>query len=153
MESHAFFRAFGWLPGPIARPLDRILTWKNERGLLDDEERHLRVYRSYAACCRDAADIVIIGHVHRAVDESGSVPRLIVLGGWQHRSCYLRVDEAGATHFVIPDRESEGNSLRGGDPSATGRSPAPPGLRRAGVEESGFKIADSKSENHESFNQ
>ncbi len=97
MESHAFFRAFGWLPGPIARPLDRVLTWKNERGLLADEERHLRVYRAYAASCRDSADIVVIGHVHRAVDEAGESPRLIVLGGWQHRSSYLKIDEAGAT--------------------------------------------------------
>ncbi len=49
MESRAFFRAFGWIPGPIARELDRVLAWKNQRGLLDDEERHLKVYRQYAA--------------------------------------------------------------------------------------------------------
>lgn len=105
MESHAFFRAFGLLPGPFARPLDRVLIWKNERGLLHDEERHLAVYRTYAASCRDVADLVIIGHVHRAVDEadSRSHPRLIVLGGWQYRSSYLCIDEAGAAFRVIPD--------------------------------------------------
>lgn len=103
MESRAFFRAFGCLPGPIARPLDRVLIWKNERGLLDDEERHLRVYRTYAQSCRDSADLVVIGHVHRAVDETGDGPRLIVLGGWQHRSSYLRIDDDGASFHVIPD--------------------------------------------------
>lgn len=103
MESHAFFRAFGLLPGPVARSLDRVLIWKNERGLLDDEERHLAVYRTYAASCRYVADLVIIGHVHRAVDQADSRPRLIVLGGWQYRSSYLRIDEAGAAFRVIPD--------------------------------------------------
>jgi UDP-2,3-diacylglucosamine hydrolase len=153
MESHAFFRAFGWLPWPLARPLDRVLTWKNERGLLDDEERHLRVYRAYAATCRAAADIVVIGHVHRAVDESGSVPRLVVLGGWQYRSSYLKVDEAGAIHCVILDREPGGIAPRGGDASSAGRSPAPLGLRRDEIEESGFKITDSKFKNPGYFDQ
>jgi UDP-2,3-diacylglucosamine hydrolase len=118
MESHAFFRAFGWLPLPIARTLDQILTWKNERGLLDDEERHLRVYRSYAASCRDVADLVVIGHVHRAVDESGDRPRLIVLGGWQHRLSYLKIDEAGASFHIVPDPEPGARSSQnGGDGS------------------------------------
>ncbi len=103
MESRAFFRAFGLLPGPFARPLDRVLCWKNERGLLADEERHLAVYRTYAASCRGVADLLVIGHVHRAVDEPGAGARLIVLGGWQHRSSYLRIDESEAIFRVIPD--------------------------------------------------
>jgi UDP-2,3-diacylglucosamine hydrolase len=125
MESHAFFRAFGWLPGPIARPLDRILVWKNDRGLLADEERHLRVYRAYAASCRDAADLVIIGHVHRPVDEPGDGPRLIVLGGWQRRSSYMRIDEAGATFHVALDdlHPAERSSTDGGDVSPTINAP------------------------------
>jgi UDP-2,3-diacylglucosamine hydrolase len=106
MESRAFLLAFGWLPGPAARPLDRVLSWKNERGLLADEERHLRVFRAYAESCRDLADLVVIGHVHRAVDEAvDSGPRMIVLGGWQHRSSYLKIDESGATFHVVPDPE------------------------------------------------
>ena len=103
MESRAFFRAFGWIPRPIATGLDHVLAWKNERGLLDDEERHLKVYRTYAASCRDVADLVVIGHVHRPVDEVCDGPRLIVLGGWQHRSSYLRIDESGACFHVVPD--------------------------------------------------
>src|SRR5205814_109577 len=67
MESRAFFRMFGLLPQPIARGLDQLLTWKNERGLHEDEERHLHVFRAYAAACRNLADLVVIGHVHRPV--------------------------------------------------------------------------------------
>jgi UDP-2,3-diacylglucosamine hydrolase len=102
MESHAFFRSFGLLPGPVARSLDRLLTWRNGRGLLADEERHLRVYRAYAESCRGVADLVIIGHVHRPVDEVTTGPRLIVLGGWQHRTSYLKIDEAGASVHLTP---------------------------------------------------
>jgi UDP-2,3-diacylglucosamine hydrolase len=120
MESHAFFRAFGALPLPIARPLDQVLTWKNERGLLDDEERHLRVFRAYAASCRGSADLVVLGHVHRPVDESGEGPRLIVLGGWQHRSSYLKIDETGATFHVVPGPDPRQPSAQcGGSTPAT----------------------------------
>jgi UDP-2,3-diacylglucosamine hydrolase len=118
MESRAFYRLFGLLPGPIAGPLDRVLAWKNQRGLLDDEERHLRVYRSHAAACRDRADLVVIGHVHRPVDEAEAAPRLIVLGGWQDRSSYLRINETGATFHVEanPERVDQPGSApnRGG---------------------------------------
>ncbi|MGP0069224.1 MAG: UDP-2,3-diacylglucosamine diphosphatase [Isosphaeraceae bacterium] len=118
MESHAFFRAFGWIPGPIAGRLDQALARKNALRLLDDEERHLRVYRKYAESCRDLADLVVIGHVHRPVDESGTAPRMIVLGGWQHHSSYLTIDERGAIFHVL--REGEHANSQG---SAT--SPCP----------------------------
>jgi UDP-2,3-diacylglucosamine hydrolase len=105
MESRAFFRAFGWIPAPIASGLDQVLAWKNERGLLDDEERHLKVYREYATTCRDVADLVVIGHVHRPVDESGSAPRMVVLGGWHRQSSYLTIDERGASFHVLREGE------------------------------------------------
>ncbi len=104
MESRGFFHLFGRLPGPVARGLDRLLTWKNQRGLLADEERHLRVYRAYAAACRDVADLVVIGHVHRPVDEPQCRPRLIVLGGWQCHSSYLCIDLSGASFHVDHER-------------------------------------------------
>ncbi len=105
MESRAFFEMFYRLPQPVADQLDRALCWRNERDLDADEERHLRVFRNYAAKCRGSADLVVIGHVHRPVDEPGfsATPRLIVLGGWQHRSSYLRVDESGARFQIIDD--------------------------------------------------
>jgi len=103
MESRAFFETFHRLPGPIAQRLDRTLTRRNERELDADEERHLRVFREYAAACRGSADLVVIGHVHRPVDEPGASPRLIVLGGWQHRSSYLKVDASGALFHIEGD--------------------------------------------------
>jgi UDP-2,3-diacylglucosamine hydrolase len=105
METQEFFRAFGLLPGPIARRLDQVLAWKNDRGLLADEERHLKVYRAYAAACRDLADIVVIGHVHRPVDEPEISPRLVVLGGWKHHPSYLRIDEGGAIFHSVGSRQ------------------------------------------------
>jgi UDP-2,3-diacylglucosamine hydrolase len=101
MESRTFFQMFGLLPNPVARGLDRLLTWKNERGLLADEERHLRVYRAYATACRDVADLVVLGHVHRPVDEAEDHPRLIVLGGWQRHSSYLRIDASSLVHAPL----------------------------------------------------
>lgn len=102
MESRAFFQTFHRLPRPIAHQLDRALIWRNERDLDADEERHLRVFREYAARCRGLADLVVVGHVHRPVDDSSGTPRLIVLGGWQRRMSYLRVDDSGA-QFRIED--------------------------------------------------
>lgn len=102
LESREFFQGFGLAPYPMARLLDVVLERKNQRGLADDERRHLKVYREYAAGLRDEADIVIFGHVHRAVDEPGP-PRLIVLGGWQARSSYLKIDAAGANFHVEGD--------------------------------------------------
>jgi UDP-2,3-diacylglucosamine hydrolase len=106
MEGRSFFVAFRRVPRPLAVALDQVLTWKNERGLAADEERHLRVFRQYAASCRGVVDLVVIGHVHRAVDDRETSPRLIVLGGWQRRSSYLRVDEAGAS-FRIADNPAD----------------------------------------------
>jgi UDP-2,3-diacylglucosamine hydrolase len=103
MESRAFFEGFGLVPGPIARVLDHVLAWRNERGLEADEARHLSVYRDYAAACRGSADLVVIGHVHSPVDDAETVPRLIVLGGWQRRTSYLKIDSAGASFHVERD--------------------------------------------------
>jgi UDP-2,3-diacylglucosamine hydrolase len=103
MESRAFFDAFNWVPGPLASMLDHVLEWRNDRGLEADEARHLRRYREYAAECQGNADIVVVGHVHRPVDEPESHPRLVVLGGWQHRASYLKTDDSGATFHIEHD--------------------------------------------------
>ena len=107
LESRWFFSAFGHVPTPLARPLDTLLAWNNDRKLLSDEERHLQVYRAYASRLRGAIDLVMIGHVHRAVDDTHSDPRLIVLGGWQARSSFVKVDERGATFHVIDDQNPQ----------------------------------------------
>jgi UDP-2,3-diacylglucosamine hydrolase len=110
MEGRAFFSGFGHVPLPLAHLLDSVLSWNNDRKLLSDEERHLQVFRAYASRFRGLADLVIIGHVHRAVDESQSEPRMIVLGGWQARSTFLKVDERGAKFQVEEIRDRPGGT-------------------------------------------
>jgi UDP-2,3-diacylglucosamine hydrolase len=122
LESQAFFEAFGRIPRPLAVMLDDMLTRRNERNLADDEKRHMRIYQAYAEQCRSVADLVVIGHVHAPADLVESRPRLIVLGGWQCRSSYLKVDETGAIFHV--ENEPPGNPE--GD-SATARALFNPG--------------------------
>jgi len=107
MESRAFFESFRRLPQSIGEQLDRTLTRSNEHEVYNDEERHLAVFREYAATCRGSADLVVIGHVHRPVDESCNSPRMVVLGGWQRRSSYLRIDAAGAQFSIEEDRPQD----------------------------------------------
>jgi UDP-2,3-diacylglucosamine hydrolase len=107
MEGSAFFKSFGMLPSPLATTLDVLLERKNLAGLDEDERRHLVVFRRYAAMLSGKTDIVVIGHVHRPVDDATSAPRMIVLGGWQERSSYLKLDETGASFHVLSDEERE----------------------------------------------
>ncbi len=102
MESRAFFRGFGALPKPVAVRLDAMLARKNSRELFADEERHLAIYRTYAGSLVSKPDLAILGHVHRPVDEATGGPRLIVLGGWQRGSSFLKIDEKGASFLVRP---------------------------------------------------
>ncbi len=106
MESQAFFSGFGHFPQPLAGVLDGVLTWSNDRRRQADEERHLRVFRGYASRLQGLADLVVIGHVHRAVDDAHAKPRMIVLGGWQNaRTSFLKVDDSGASFHVEHDRD------------------------------------------------
>jgi UDP-2,3-diacylglucosamine hydrolase len=105
MESQAFFHGFAMLPGVVARPLDRMLEHTNDRGRVASEERHLAVFRRYAREQARHADLVVVGHVHRAVCERTDEYRLVVLGGWHDRTNYLRIDDTGATPRSEPDPE------------------------------------------------
>jgi UDP-2,3-diacylglucosamine hydrolase len=107
MESREFKTAFELLPGPVAGLFDQLLERRNNSGLDADERRHLAVFRTYTAGLRGVADIVVIGHVHRAVDDAASDPRMIVLGGWQERSSYLKIDSSGASFHVVADQHQE----------------------------------------------
>jgi UDP-2,3-diacylglucosamine hydrolase len=102
MESQQFHRAFGQVPAPLAGLLDHALERKNERSLTADEERHLAVFRRYAEGLRGRTDLVVIGHVHRAVDDHQADPRMIVLGGWQRQTSFLRIDQ-GTVRFHVLD--------------------------------------------------
>jgi UDP-2,3-diacylglucosamine hydrolase len=104
MEGRAFLEAFRRVPGPLARGLDRLLERSNDRGFEADARRHLAVFRRYVAgLAGTPVDVVVLGHLHRVVDEAGPSPRLVVLGDWTHQSSYLRVDASGASLIVEPD--------------------------------------------------
>jgi UDP-2,3-diacylglucosamine hydrolase len=107
MESQTFFDSFGKLPAPLANALDVLLERSNERGLEENDRRHLIVYREYAASIRGTADLLVLGHIHKPLDESGSHPRMIILGGWHRRSSYLKIDASGATLVVEHDPLAE----------------------------------------------
>ncbi len=103
MESRAFLHAFERCPGPLARTLDHLLDHSNEKNREWDDRRHLAVFRKYAEQQGPAFDIVALGHIHRPVDEAGSQPRLIVLGGWHYQASYLKIDPSGASLVIEPD--------------------------------------------------
>jgi UDP-2,3-diacylglucosamine hydrolase len=111
MEGRRFFAGFGRIPHPLARVLDRALIWKDDRTRTPDEERHLRFFRTYASSFKGFADLVVIGHVHRAFDEPEPGPRMIVLGGWQARSSFLKVDREGARLHVLYDHNQPGAAV------------------------------------------
>jgi UDP-2,3-diacylglucosamine hydrolase len=107
LEGPRFFAGFGRIPHPLARALDRALIWKDDRTRTPDEERHLQFFRLYASRFNGRADLVVIGHVHRAIDEPMPGTRMIVLGGWQARSSFLKVDEEGARLHVEPEHNQQ----------------------------------------------
>jgi UDP-2,3-diacylglucosamine hydrolase len=110
LEGPRFFAGFGQLPHPLARALDVALIWKDDRTRTPDEERHLRFFRAYVSRFKGLADIVVIGHVHRAIDEPQSDPRMIVLGGWQAGTSFLQVDESGAHLHSLDDQNQPGTA-------------------------------------------
>jgi UDP-2,3-diacylglucosamine hydrolase len=122
LEGSRFFAGFGHIPNPLARVLDRALIWKDDRTRTPDEERHLRFFRMYASSFKGLADLVVIGHVHRAVDEPESGARMIVLGGWQARSSFLKVDEEGARLHVEYDHNQPGTAADARPQAAGGRT-------------------------------
>ncbi len=104
MESRAFLRGFSALPGPVAAHLEARLDRSNDvhRGAVD--RRHIAVYRRTADAMADEVDLVVLGHIHRPVDDTGP-PRMVVLGGWHQGASYLRIDGRGA-EFVVEPRPS-----------------------------------------------
>jgi UDP-2,3-diacylglucosamine hydrolase len=104
MESHAFLTAFSHLPDPVARRLDALLNKRNDRGRAADEARLAGVFRKHLADVSPQVDLAVFGHVHAPLDDPTTSPRMIILGGWQNGSSYLRVDDRGATLVVEPVR-------------------------------------------------
>jgi UDP-2,3-diacylglucosamine hydrolase len=108
LEGRRFFNMFSRIPHPLARTLDLALTWNDDRTRTPDEERHLQFFRAYSSRFNRLADLVVIGHVHRAVDERATSPRMIILGGWQTKGSFLRIDESGASLHVENDHNRPG---------------------------------------------
>ena len=106
MESRAFLAGFAMIPRRPALALQDRLEHSNEAHREADDLRHLAVYRRYADRLAGSADLVVLGHIHRATDDPGP-PRMVVLGGWHHRSSYLRIDGAGAAFVIEEDGAGE----------------------------------------------
>ncbi|CAN5634668.1 N/A [soil metagenome] len=100
MESRTFLQGFEALPGPLARRLETVLNQTNNRKLDTAERRHAVVFQRYAEGLAGTADLCLFGHVHRPIDVTGPALRWIVLGGWQERSSFVKVDDRGV-EFVI----------------------------------------------------
>jgi UDP-2,3-diacylglucosamine hydrolase len=102
MESHAFFRGFGLLPGTVAEALDLALERKNSARRQQDEARHIASFHAHAAAAAQGYDLAVFGHVHTPQDDRTISPRLVILGGWHDGLSFLRVDDRGATLEVEP---------------------------------------------------
>lgn len=100
LTSRAFLAAFRKVPTPIADALGALLKRTNDRHQDDFDRRGLDSFRQVALRFGDDHDIVIFGHVHKPMDTGEARPRLVVLGGWFERSCYLVVEGGVATHVV-----------------------------------------------------
>lgn len=103
LESRPFLGAFRMLPSAPAHWLDLALGHANEAGRAARDARHLAGFRRFADAQAPEFDLIVFGHVHVAIDDAGTRPRIVVLGGWHEQSSYLKVDQAGASLVVQPD--------------------------------------------------
>ncbi len=94
-----------FLTSPDRSPGPSIKSWRGatSAGSRPTKSGTCASIDEYAAQFQGSADIVVFGHVHRPVDLAHTNPRLIVLGGWQRRSSFLKIDASGATFHVEHD--------------------------------------------------
>ena len=101
METRLFLRAFRALPGRMARAMGDLLDSTNSVRRDATDRKHLAIYRAAADRVASEADICVFGHIHLTHDDRAGCPRMIVLGGWQHRSSYLRVSDLGEAELEV----------------------------------------------------
>ena len=101
LESRAFLAGFRRLPAPLADALGARLERTNAENHDAFERRGLEAYRKYVRGVGDRYDLVILGHVHRPLDDPTTRPRLVVLGGWQSRSAYLVFEDGETARHVV----------------------------------------------------
>jgi UDP-2,3-diacylglucosamine hydrolase len=106
LESRTFLLGFELLPSALAESLERRLEGSNEKHREANEQRHIAVYRNFADTLAGEVDLVVLGHLHKVVDDTSSEPRLIVLGNWHRRASYLKIDESGMTLHIVDDPTS-----------------------------------------------
>jgi UDP-2,3-diacylglucosamine hydrolase len=100
LKSRAFLSAFRRVPSVLADALGSQLRRTNFKNQEAFDRRGLAVYRDYASKVDRSYDLVILGHVHYPLDTAPSHPRLVVLGGWHTRNCYLVIEGGSASHIV-----------------------------------------------------
>ena len=103
LNSRLFLAGFRRLPDGLARICDRKLDSTNRHNQEHFDRRGVAAYRAHVRGLQGRYDLVILGHVHLPVDDAQAQPRMVILGGWQTRTCYLRIDATGAEHHVIAD--------------------------------------------------
>jgi UDP-2,3-diacylglucosamine hydrolase len=108
MEGRAFLEAFAVIPDRLANRLERRLDRSNDAHREYDDNRHIAVYRRTADAMAGSVDLVVLGHIHKTVDDPGP-PRMLVLGGWHHASSFLRIDHGRAV-FAVEPAEPPGDS-------------------------------------------
>lgn len=106
MESSWFLDAFTACPDPVAARLEQRLEQSNQKHRHECDRRHIELFRKRAREMADTHDLVLIGHIHQALDEPEPAPRMVVLGGWHHRSSFLRIDDQGAQFIVARDDDA-----------------------------------------------
>ena len=101
MKGPAFLRAFRAVPGPVARGLNTLLDSANSVGRESTDLKHIGVYRHHADTLRGRIDVCVYGHIHRVHHDTQGSPEVVVIGGWHHRSSFLRVDDDGSRRLVV----------------------------------------------------
>jgi UDP-2,3-diacylglucosamine hydrolase len=117
MESRAFLGGFAALPSVVAGHLEARLDRSNDTHREADDRRHIAVYRRIADTMAGDVDLVVLGHIHRATDDSGP-PRMVVLGGWHRGSSYLRIDGGGAEFVAEGPPAAAGRGRLASEPSS-----------------------------------
>jgi len=100
LKGRAFLAGFRKVPGPLANALGAQLRRTNLKNQEKFDRRGLATYKNYADRHTGDHDLIILGHVHSPLDTAPKRPRLVVLGGWHARNCYLVIDGGVASHVV-----------------------------------------------------
>jgi UDP-2,3-diacylglucosamine hydrolase len=106
LNSRAFLAGFRLLPNRWADALNEQLDRTNRRNQDAFDRRGILAYRQYVAALGPAYDLVILGHVHLPTFDQAGRPKMVVLGGWQQRTCYLRIREGICEHVICNEHQT-----------------------------------------------